>query len=134
MNADGKVQRREDSVRASPCSIGDYAIIGDCRSAALISRHGSLDWLCWPSFDSPSIFASILDERCGGYWQICPTGPFDVSREYLGRTNVLETRFETSSGILLFTDFKPVANGAYKRSHFSGRVAGAGGVAASQQS
>jgi GH15 family glucan-1,4-alpha-glucosidase len=64
--------------------IHDYAIIGDCRSAALISRGGSLDWLCWPRFDSPSIFAAILDEDKGGRFLIAPQGPFRSERSYQG--------------------------------------------------
>ena len=76
--------------------IQDYAAIGDCRSAALISRHGSLDWLCWPRFDSPAVFAAILDPNAGK-WSIAPTGPFRASRRYLEGTNILETRFETDA-------------------------------------
>jgi len=101
------------------CTIDDYAVIGDCRSAALISRTGSLDWLCWPCFDSPSIFAALLDKDKGGSWQICPTGNFHSTRQYLDRTNVLETRFETITGTLLLTDFMPVAEEEYKRSHMT---------------
>ncbi len=97
------------------CSIGDYAVIGDCRSAALVSNAGSLDWLCWPCFDSPSIFAALLDREKGGNWQVCPTGVFQASRKYITGTNVLETRFETATGTFLVTDFMPVADEEYKR-------------------
>jgi GH15 family glucan-1,4-alpha-glucosidase len=93
--------------RAYP-DIGDYAAIGDCRSTALISKFGCIDWLCWPRFDSPSIFAAILDHERGGYWKIAPTGPFSVEREYLNGSNVLQTRFQTSSGKVALTDLMPV--------------------------
>jgi GH15 family glucan-1,4-alpha-glucosidase len=94
--------------------IGDYAIVGDCRSAALVSRGGSIDWLCWPRFDSPSIFGAILDDRAGR-WLVAPAGPFRSSRSYVEGTNVLRTRFETDSGALVLTDLMPVASDADKR-------------------
>src|SRR2546425_222469 len=92
-------------------AIGDHAIVGDCRSAALISRDGSLDWLCWPRFDSPSLFAAILDEDRGGRFGIAPAGPFRSERGYLGETNVLQTRFFAASGELSVTDFMPALAG-----------------------
>ena len=67
--------------------IGDYAIIGDCRSAAPISRAGSIDWLCWPRIDSPSLFGAMLDLEKGGRFAICPTGEFSAPRRYIGDTN-----------------------------------------------
>src|SRR5947209_7198197 len=88
--------------------IGDYAVIGDCRSTALISKYGCIDWLCWPRFDSPSIFAALLDPDRGGYWKIAPTSPFSVQLEYLNGSNVLQTRFQTSSGTVALTDLMPV--------------------------
>src|SRR5262249_14271845 len=88
--------------------ISDYAIVGDCRSAALISRDGSLDWLCWPRFDSPSIFAAILDEEQGGRFRIAPAGAFRAERGYAGESNVLRTRFLAGTGELELTDFMPV--------------------------
>ena len=88
--------------------IADYAIIGCTRSAALISRDGSIDWLCWPRFDSPSILARILDANKGGYFSISPRGNFKSSRRYVGDTNVLETTFETESGTVKLTDLMPV--------------------------
>lgn len=85
--------------------IKDYALIGNGRSAALISREGSIAWLCWPRFDSPSLFASILDDEKGGWWKIAPSLPFHTKWEYIEGTNVLQTRFFTETGVLLVTDF-----------------------------
>jgi GH15 family glucan-1,4-alpha-glucosidase len=95
--------------------IGDYAIIGDCRSAALISRDGSLDWLCWPRFDSPSLFAALLDAARGGRFRVGPVGAFRAERRYLPDTNVLETVFHTPTGIAALRDLMPVATEQEKR-------------------
>lgn len=96
-------------------SIGDYAIIGDCRSAALISRDGSIDWLCWPYFGSPSVFAALLDELVGGRFALRPRGPYRSERRYLPDTAVLETRFITADGELVVTDCMPVTSEDRKR-------------------
>ena len=98
-----------------PLKIRDYALIGDCRSAALIGRNGSLDWLCWPKFDSPAIFAGLLDSEQGGHWGIAPVSPYRSSRRYVGQTNVLETTFETGDSRAVLTDLMPVASEEYKR-------------------
>jgi GH15 family glucan-1,4-alpha-glucosidase len=88
--------------------IEDYAIIGDSRSAALVSRSGSIDWLCWPRFESPSLFSAILDPAAGGRWAITPTENYRSRRQYLGESNVLVTELETAQGVARLTDLMPV--------------------------
>jgi GH15 family glucan-1,4-alpha-glucosidase len=88
--------------------IGDYAAIGDCRSAALVSMSGSLEWLCWPRFDSPSVFAAMLDRDRGGFWKIAPLAQYSADRRYITNSNVLETHFQTASGKATLTDLMPV--------------------------
>lgn len=95
--------------------IQDYGVIGDCRAAALVSRYGSIDWLCWPRFDSPSIFAAILDRQKGGYWRIAPTGECDCSCVYIEGSNVLQTHFNGAGGRATLTDLMPVADEEFKR-------------------
>ncbi|MDA8164525.1 MAG: glycoside hydrolase family 15 protein [Desulfobacteraceae bacterium] len=88
--------------------IGDYALIGDCRCAALVSKHGAIDWLCLPRFDSPAVFGAILDRGRGGHFAIRPSGPAEISRRYVDETNVLETTFRTRTGVWKLTDLMPV--------------------------
>ena len=88
--------------------VGDYALLGDMHSCALVSKSGSVDWCCWPRFDSPSVFGRILDWGKGGHFQFAPLGVRSVSRRYLPGTNVLETTFETDSGSVRLIDFMPV--------------------------
>ena len=88
--------------------ISDYAIIGDTQTAALISSSGSIDWLCLPYFDSDAVFLRLLDEGRGGYCAVEPENVLAATRRYLEATNILETRFETRSGLLIVTDFMPV--------------------------
>src|SRR5580658_3829972 len=88
--------------------IEDYAVIGDLETAALVSRHGSIDWLCWPTFASPACFAALLGTADNGYWSLCPTDKIiSVRRRYRPGTMILETTFATSSGEICLTDFMP---------------------------
>ncbi|MFC1955571.1 glycoside hydrolase family 15 protein [Chloroflexota bacterium] len=92
--------------------ISDYGIIGNMVSAALVARDGSIDWCCLPRFDSPSIFAAILDDRKGGRFGIEPRSHFESSQFYLNDTNVSQTVFQTETGTVMLTDFMP----CYRRS------------------
>jgi GH15 family glucan-1,4-alpha-glucosidase len=92
--------------------IEDYALIGDCETAALVGRDGSIDWLCWPRFDSAACFAALLGKPEHGRWKIAPKGTTRVKRAYRPETLVLETEFETADGAVRLIDFMPVRNGA----------------------
>lgn len=88
--------------------IENYALIGDCETAALVGRNGSIDWLCWPAFDSDACFAAILGTHKNGRWLVAPSDDIiTISRRYLGDTLILETRFETKSGTVALIDFMP---------------------------
>jgi GH15 family glucan-1,4-alpha-glucosidase len=90
------------------CKIEDYGLIGDCATAALVGRNGSIDWLCWPAFDSDACFASLLGTREHGRWQIAPAEEITkTSRRYWDNTLILETRFETPDGAVAVIDFMP---------------------------
>jgi GH15 family glucan-1,4-alpha-glucosidase len=95
--------------------IAEYALIGDCRSAALVSSNGSIDWLCWPNFDSASIFAELVDSAKGGRFSVRPTGAFRTERDYLPHSNVLETRFYTPEGSIALRDCMAVSDERAKR-------------------
>ncbi|HEY0219903.1 MAG TPA: glycoside hydrolase family 15 protein [Afipia sp.] len=91
-----------------PSPIEDYAIIGDCLTTALVSRDGSIDWLCWPAFDSDACFAALLGTPEHGRWKIAPKEkPTSITRAYRGDTLILETTFECESGAVTLIDFMP---------------------------
>src|ERR1041385_4845677 len=98
--------------RTGDREIGDYAIIGDCRTAAIVSRDGSIDWLCLPHFSGPSVFAALLDQERGGRFRIRPEGRFRSLRRYCGATAVLETTFEKPTGSAHHIDAMPVVQAA----------------------
>jgi GH15 family glucan-1,4-alpha-glucosidase len=94
--------------------IAEYALLSDCHSAALVHRDGSVDWLCFPRFDSPSVFGRLLDASAG-HWSIRPTGEAEVTRRYLPETMVLETTFRTATGTAVLVD--ALAVGRNERGH-----------------
>jgi len=98
----------------SDLPIADYALLSDCRSAALVSRMGSVDWLCFPRFDGRSVFARLLDDQAG-HWSVGPVGEAQVSRRYLEGSLVLETTFRTPSGTAVLLDVMAV--GRNERGH-----------------
>ena len=110
--------RTESSVSTTP--IADYALLSDRHSAALVSRDGSIDWLCFPRFDSPSVFARLLGDEAG-HWSIRATDATHVTRRYLDRTMVLETTFRTPTGAVTIIDALAVGDG--NRGHQLGKDA-----------
>ena len=91
-----------------PLRIEDYALIGDCETAALVGRDGSIDWLCWPRFDSDACFAALLGTPQHGRWLVAPQdGTARVTRRYQPNTLILETRFESAEGVATLVDFMP---------------------------
>src|SRR5580658_5711245 len=89
--------------------IEDYALIGDCYTAALVSRTGSIDWLCLPRFDSAACFAALLGTPANGRWLLAPAGEIrNIKRRYRDGTLVLETEYETDDGVVVVTDCMPV--------------------------
>jgi GH15 family glucan-1,4-alpha-glucosidase len=89
--------------------IEDYALIGDCETAALVDRNGCIDWLCWPGFSSEACFAALLGTEEHGYWSIAPAqGEWKTTRRYRESALILETTFEHADGVLRLTDFMPI--------------------------
>jgi GH15 family glucan-1,4-alpha-glucosidase len=94
--------------------IEDYALIGDCKTAALVGRDGSIDWLCWPRFDSAACFAALLGTAENGRWLIAPAEqPVAVTRRYRPGTLILETEFQTAGGSATLVDFMALEDGAH---------------------
>jgi GH15 family glucan-1,4-alpha-glucosidase len=91
-----------------PKEIADYALIGDCETAALVGRNGSIDWMCWPRFDSQACFAALLGKPGNGFWCICPASRGRVKRRYLPHSLILETTFKTDEGQATLIDFMPM--------------------------
>ncbi len=89
----------------------DYALLSDLRTGPLVSREGSIDWLCFPRFDSPSVFAALLGTEEDGRWRLSAVGGEVVSRRYLPRTFVLETTWRSATGVAVVTDFMPPSDG-----------------------
>src|ERR671934_2481012 len=104
--ASERERKREDEFRP----IADYGLLADCNSAALVSRDGSIDWLCVPRYDSPAVFSRILDPEAG-HWSIRPAGSFAVQRRYLPGTLVIETTFTTDTGSVRLLDAIAFAEG-----------------------
>src|SRR4051812_29001082 len=97
---------RDEAGRAR--RIEDYALIGDCETAALVGRDGSIDWLCWPRFDSPACFASLLGGPENGRWLIAPVdGAARATRRYEDGSLILVIRFDTEEGSCELVDFMP---------------------------
>src|SRR4051812_31686584 len=112
-----------------PSHIEDYALIGDCRSAALVGRDGSIDWLWWPRFDSPACFAALLGGPEHGRWLIAPEQASTVRRRYCDNTLIVETEFECAEGAVCVVDFMAMtpAHGA-PTPDFSQSAVSAGGA------
>jgi GH15 family glucan-1,4-alpha-glucosidase len=101
-------RKKKDSGRLYGAEIEDYCLIGDCETAALVSREGSIDWLCWPTFSSGACFAALLGTEDHGYWKIAPAGKIKATRRrYTPHTLIVETTFETEEGEVCLIDFMP---------------------------
>ena len=108
-------RRRDTEPRYRP--IRDYAAIGDCHGAALVSRDGSIDWCMLQRFDADPVFCRLLDADRGGFWSIQPSAAFEARRDYLPGSNILRTVFATDDGEVALTDFMPVGRRLDARAH-----------------
>jgi GH15 family glucan-1,4-alpha-glucosidase len=123
-------RKKKSSGQLHGSPIEDYCLIGDCETAALVSRQGSIDWLCLPTFSSAACFAALLGTRDHGYWKISPAGKVKSSRrQYRDHTLVVETTFKTKSGEVCLVDFMPPRA---KHSHVVRMVRGVRGRVAMQ--
>src|SRR5438045_7011108 len=105
-NHSGRVRSR--ARMKSQTKIEDYALLSDTQTGVLVSRDGCIDWLCFPRFDSPACFASLLGEKKNGHWRFFPEEKVEKTRrQYRGDTLILETEIETKSGAVRLTDFMP---------------------------
>ena len=87
----------------------NYGVIGNCRTAALISQNGNIEWLCFPDFDSPSIFASMLDREKGGAFGFEVSGDYRITQNYVPHTNILSTQFSSDEGEFVVLDYMPTS-------------------------
>lgn len=93
----------------------DYGIIGNCETAALVSKDASIDWFCFPRFDSPSAFGKLLDKKIGGFYSLRPVGKkFWSKQEYIEDTNVLKTTFVSDEAEVEVVDFMPIFSEPYR--------------------
>ena len=97
----------------------NYGVIGNCRTAALISETGNIEWLCFPEFDSPSIFAALLDRKNGGNFGFQVSNKYSISQSYVPHTNILSTRFSSEEGEFVVVDFMPCYHSQNKDEHYS---------------
>ncbi len=105
------MRKRRTYASSNRLSIEDYALIGDCRTAALVGRDGSIDWLCFPRFDSAACFAALLGGAEHGRWLLAPSAKIkSARRQYLDDSLVLETEFQTARGRVRVIDFMPVSD------------------------
>lgn len=95
----------------------NYGIIGNCRTAALISERGNIEWLCFPDFDSPSVFAALLDRTKGGSFGFDVSDRYTVRQTYVPHTNILQTRFASDEGTFEVLDYMPCYH-SFEKEHY----------------